>query len=358
MEKINRIAVLQKQMKEKGVEAALIEDRRNREYLVYSDIWEGSMIVTQDHAVLVVDFRYYEMAVSTVRDCDVRMYNNVEEGLKQIIRDLRISGICFEKTISWRRYVLLKECLERVFLNEAVCMDSMIKENRKIKDEYELSCLRTAQEITDRAYEYILTRVKEGMKESEIRIELGSFMIRQGSEGFDIGFISSSGTKTSLPHGGTGDKTVESGDLVMIDFGAVIGGYHSDCTRTFAVSRVTNRQREVYETVRIAQKKAIEAICSGVRGCDIDSIAREYINGNGYRGCFEHGLGHSIGLEGHENPRFNQTCRDIILPGTVMTVEPGIYLEHEFGVRIEDMGVVTEQGFENFTMASNELAII
>jgi Xaa-Pro aminopeptidase len=358
MEKINRIEVLRKQMMEKGIEAALIEDRRNREYLIYADIWEGSMIITQKAAVLLVDFRYYEMAAASVRDCEVQLHNNIEEGLWKIIRRLRIHSICFEKTISYQRYVSLQEYLDEVCLDETFCMDSIIKENRKRKDNYELSCLRTAQEITDCAYEYILTRVKKGMKESEIRIELGSFMIRQGSEGFDIGYISSSGTKTSLPHGGTGDKIVESGDLVMIDFGAVIGGYHSDCTRTFAVGSVTNYQREVYEIVHSAQKKALEAICSGVRGCDIDRIARDYIDKNGYRGCFEHGLGHSIGLEGHENPRFNQICQEILYPNTVMTVEPGIYLEHDFGIRIEDMGVITKNGFENFTKASKELIII
>lgn len=358
MGKINRIEVLQKQMREKGIEAALIESRRNREYLVYADIWEGSMLITQEEAVLLVDFRYYEMASLSVRDCEVRLCKNIEEAMRQIIKDRKLSSVCCEKNISHQRYLYLKEVLEGICLDDTYCMDSIIKENRKRKDEYELSCLRTAQEITDRAYEYILTRVKKGMKESEIRIELGSFMIRQGSENFDIGYISSSGSKTSLPHGGTGDKVVESGDLIMIDFGAVIGGYHSDCTRTFAVGSATDRQKEVYEIVRRAQEKALISIRPGVRGCDIDRIARDYINESGYQGCFEHGLGHSIGLEGHENPRFNEICQEMISPNVVMTVEPGIYLEHDFGIRIEDMGVITETGFENFTKASKEFAII
>lgn len=358
MEKINRIKVLQKQMREQGIEAALIENRRNREYLVYADVWEGSMLITQEDAVLLVDFRYYEMALSSVRDCEILMCNNIEKDMRQVIKDWKLSSICYEKNISHQRYLYLKEVLVGICLDDTHCMDSIIKENRKRKDKYELSCLRTAQEITDCAYEHILTCVKKGMKESEIRIALGSFMIRHGSESFDIGYIASSGRKTSLPHGGTDDKVVESGDLIMIDFGAVIGGYHSDCTRTFAIGSITNHQKEVYEIVRRAQEKAMKGIRPGIKGCDIDRIARDYINESGYQGCFEHGLGHSIGLEGHENPRFNETCQEVICPNMVMTVEPGIYLAQDFGIRIEDMGVITETGFENFTRSSKELTII
>lgn len=153
MGKINRIEVLQKQMREKGIEAALIENRRNREYLVYADIWEGSMLITQEEAVLLVDFRYYEMASLSVRDCEVRLCKNIEEAMRQIVKDWKLSSVCCEKNISHQRYLYLKEVLEGICLDDTYCMDSIIKENRKRKDEYELSCLRTAQEITDRAYE-------------------------------------------------------------------------------------------------------------------------------------------------------------------------------------------------------------
>lgn len=359
MERKNRVEILQRQMLDRDILAVLVEDRRNREYLTYADVWEGSMIITQKEAVLLVDFRYYEMAMSAVKDCQVRLCQNLDDGIRQVTGQLGIRSIGIEKSrVPYGRYRKLLQALEPCCLNEDVCVDEIIKQNRRYKDDYELSCLRTAQEITDRAYEYILTKVHAGMMESEIRMELGCYMIRQGSESFDIGYISSSGKKTSLPHGGTGDKAVEKGDLIMIDFGAVIGGYHSDCTRTFAVGSVTERQREVYEIVCMAQQKALDGIRPGMTGIEVDRIARNYINDCGFEGCFDHGLGHSIGLEGHENPRFNEICGDIIEPGIVMTVEPGIYLEHDFGVRIEDMGVVTDIGFENFTKASRELMIV
>lgn len=355
----NRIEKLQKRLETVQADGLLIEDRSNRHYLTRADIWQGSLLVTRERAVLLVDFRYYEMAKLGVKDCDVRLCSDIDEEISALIRDFHIRCLGVETgIISWKRYQKLSDMLEHTFLNGKICADKLVKECRKIKDEEELGYVRQAQKITDGAYEYLLNTARAGMKESDIRLALGTYMIRHGSEGFDIGYISSSGVKTSLPHGGFGDKVIEKGDLLMIDFGAVIHGYRSDMTRTFGFGSVSSRQKEIYQLVLKAQEHALSGIRPGMRGREVDKIARELIYAAGYEGCFGHGLGHSIGLDGHENPRFNEVEEECLRPGMVMTVEPGIYLLEEFGVRIEDMGVVTEHGFENFTKAIKELVVV
>lgn len=359
MDKVNRIKKLQEYMKENDIQALLIEDERNREYLTYADIWEGSLLVTCEKAYLCVDFRYYEMAREYCRDCEIILCRDIDEMLEKMFRTEKIRSLAVERSrMATARFLKMESLLKGGKILPGLCADAIVKEFRKIKDSYEADCIRRAQKITDDAYEYILQTACAGMKESDIRIALGAFMIRQGSENFNIGFISSSGTKTSMPHGGIGDKVIEKGDLLMIDFGARIGGYTSDCTRTFGIGFVTDEQKEVYQIVKEAQAQALAGIRPGVTGQEVDRIARRFIAESGYEGCFEHGLGHSVGLEGHENPRFNQTCTEKMRPGIVMTVEPGIYLEKRFGIRIEDMGMITEEGFENFTKCSKELIIV
>lgn len=355
----NRIRKMQQALKDSCVQGLLIENRSNRYYLTRADVWQGSLLITEEKAVLLVDFRHYSMAKSGVKDCDVKLCENVDEGLSACIKDWHVASLGFETTgMSYGRYEKLVTLLKGTELNSKVCADELVKECRKIKDEEELASLKQAQEISDRAYDHILNIARVGMKESDIRMALGTYMIRQGSEGFDIGYISSSGVKTSFPHGGFGDKVIENGDLLMIDFGAIINGYRSDMTRTFGFGTLSSKQKEVYQIVLEAQKEALDKIRPGMKGREVDKIARDYIYGAGYEGCFGHGLGHSIGLDGHENPRFNEIEEEILRPGMVMTVEPGIYLENEFGVRIEDMGVVTESGFLDFTKATRELVIL
>lgn len=355
----NRIEKIQNVMKKHQIPCLLIEDRSNRYYLTKADIWQGSLLIAETKAVLLVDFRYYQMAISGVKNCEIKLCKDIDNGIRECIQEWKIDCLGVETDIlSWSRYQKLAGILRGARIDSTICADRLVKECRKIKDKEELSYLKQAQEITDIAYDYILNIARVGMKESDIRIALGTYMIRQGSEGFDIGYISSSGVKTSLPHGGFGDKVIENGDLLMIDFGAIIKGYRSDMTRTFGFGTISARKREIYQIVLEAQKETLGKIRPGMKGKEVDRIARDYINKAGYEGCFEHGLGHSIGLDGHENPRFNETEEECLKPGIVMTVEPGIYLTDEFGVRIEDMGVVTENGFENFTKATKELIIL
>ena len=180
-------------------------------------------------------------------------------------------------------------------------------------------------------------------------------MRRLGSEGVSFDFIVVSGKNSSLPHGVPTDKKVQKGDFLTMDFGAIAGGYHSDMTRTVAIGEVSKEQKDVYNTVLKAQTEAIKAVRPGVICKDIDKIARDIIYSAGYEGCFGHGLGHSVGVEIHERPNFNTRCDTILKKGTIMTVEPGIYLENRFGVRIEDMVWVTDDGCIDITESPKEL---
>ncbi|MEG1744142.1 MAG: M24 family metallopeptidase, partial [Ruthenibacterium sp.] len=166
------------------------------------------------------------------------------------------------------------------------------------------------------------------------------------------------GTKTSLPHGVPGDHVLRDGDFVTMDFGANVDGYCTDMTRTVALGHVSDEQKAVYDTVLRAQLAACEGAKAGMRGCDVDKIARDIIYGAGYEGCFGHGLGHAVGIEIHENPRYSPTCTDLVQAGTMMTIEPGIYLAGKFGVRIEDTVIVRENHVEILGKSDKNLIVL
>ena len=183
-------------------------------------------------------------------------------------------------------------------------------------------------------------------------------MRERGSEGVAFDFIVVSGKNSSLPHGVPTDKKIEKGDFVTMDFGGVVNGYRSDMTRTVAVGNVTEKQRKIYETVMAAQQASLDMIKPGVACFQVDKAARDIISNAGYGDFFGHGLGHSVGLEIHESPACNTRDKTPLKKGMIMTVEPGIYLPGEFGVRIEDMVVVTDSGYENLTKSPKELVVL
>jgi Xaa-Pro aminopeptidase len=237
-------------------------------------------------------------------------------------------------------------------------MCKAINSFRSVKEEWELERMRKAQQIADKAFAEVLPRIKAGMTELELQAELIYCMYKNGGQGLSFDPIVVSGPNTSLPHGVATDRVIREGDFITMDFGVLLSGYCSDMTRTVAVGEVSSEQRNVYETVLCAKRAAMEGIKPQIKCQTIDKIARDLIDKAGYQGCFGHGLGHSIGLDIHENPCFNTRCETLLQSGMVLTVEPGIYLENKFGVRIEDMVVVTEQGYENLTQSPDELIIV
>ncbi len=237
-------------------------------------------------------------------------------------------------------------------------LSNALNKARQIKSKEEIGFIKQAQAITDKAFTHILNYIKSGVTEREIALELEFFMRKQGSEGVAFDTIAVSGKNSSLPHGVPTDKSLENGDFLTMDFGAKLGGYCSDMTRTVAIGSVSEEQKMVYDTVLDAQISALKVLKAGKICKDIDKIARDIINKAGFEGAFGHGLGHSVGLEIHENPALNTRDETVLKSGMIMTVEPGIYLEDKFGVRIEDMVLITSKGIENLTVSPKELIIL
>ena len=337
-------------------EAFLVGSDVNRFYYTGFESSAGTVVITADKAVLLIDFRYVEKAKATVTACEVRLSERLDSELADLCREWSVKTLYLEtRSTPVSRFNAIQRALEGVDVVSDDKFDQLTEDMRAIKTPRELELLRRAQKMTDDTFSYILNHIKVGRTEKEIMLDMEFYMRRLGSEGVSFDFIVVSGKNSSLPHGVPTDKPVENGDFVTMDFGAVYGGYHADMTRTVAVGDITDEQRHVYDTVLHAQLEAEKAVRAGVVCKDVDKVARDIIYDAGYEGCFGHGLGHSVGVEIHESPAFNSRCETVLQSGMVLTNEPGIYLENKFGVRIEDMLYVTDEGSINLTASEKKL---
>lgn len=339
--------------------AVLITSDSVRFYLTGFKSSAGYIVISKSSATLLIDFRYYEKAKSQVESMQVQLLNKRITDINEILSENNIKKIFVETShMSIDEFFSLKNSFLSVEVSNDNFADTLISEMRSVKEKEELECIKKAQQFTDETYSYILKRIKKGMTEKEVMLDMEYYLRRLGSEGVSFDFIVVSGKNSSLPHGVPTDKKIENGDFVTMDFGAVYNGYRSDMTRTVAVGDISDEQKRVYDTVLKAQTESIKAIKQGAVCCDIDKIARDIIANAGYDGCFGHGLGHSVGIEIHENPALNTVCKQKLKAGTVMTVEPGIYIENKFGVRIEDMVFVTENGCVDITKSPKNLIVL
>ena len=330
--------------------AVILFDKSNRLYFSNFVSSAGAVVITKSKSFLFVDFRYFEKAKKTVENLEVVLCERLYSQIGEKLTEYKIKTVFVEtESLSVAKFEALKQNNPQIEISSQNIVEEFIKNLRSVKSQNEVDLIKQAQAITDKTFDYILDRIKVGRTEKEIALEMEFFMRKNGSEGIAFDTIAISGKNTSLPHGIPTDKIIENGDFFTMDFGAVSGGYRSDMTRTVAVGNVSERQMFVYNTVLNAQTEALNAIKEGGVCKDIDAIARNLIYNNGFEGCFGHGLGHSVGLEIHESPAFNTRDETVLKSGTVITVEPGIYLENEFGVRIEDMVLVTQSGIINLT---------
>ena len=247
---------------------------------------------------------------------------------------------------------------EKKLTAKLIPMNDAIAGFRAVKEPYELERMRKAQAITDAAFTEILTKVRPGITEKELCAELIYCLLKNGGEGLSFDPIVVSGPNTSLPHGVPGDRVLQEGDFITMDFGVLYQGYCSDMTRTVALGYATEEMKQVYDTVLKAQLTGIAATRAGVTGRSIDEAARQVIADAGYGPYFGHGYGHSLGLEIHENPNCNPGGDRIMEENMVCSAEPGIYLPGKFGVRIEDVVVFQADGCENLTASPKNLIII
>ena len=339
--------------------ALLITSGPNRFYFTGFESSAGNVLITKNEAYFLIDFRYIEKAKSVVKHMEVKLSTKPLDEVKLLLEKNGVKNLFVETySMSVESFGKFEKGLSGVKVLTDSKMDKLIEEMRAIKTLDELEAIKKAQKLTDDTFSYILERIEPGRSEIDVMLDMEFYMRKLGSEGVSFDFIVVSGKNSSLPHGVPSDKKIEKGDFVTMDFGAVIDGYRSDMTRTVAVGSVSDKQRHVYDTVLKAQLEAFKAIKPGVVCKEVDKVARDIIYSAGYEGCFGHGLGHSVGIEIHETPCFNTVCETIAKPGMIITVEPGIYIENRFGVRIEDMAYITENGAESLTFSEKKLIVL
>lgn len=312
---------------------------------------DAYLLIAHDTRFIVTDSRYTIQAREQAKGFEIV---DIKDGVEKIFAKTDAKYIGYEENVmSVREYKRIRSKLGKN--QDLVEMQSLINEQRKIKDEQEIKKIAEAERIGDEAFSYILNRIKAGRTEREIALELEFFMKKQGASALSFDTISASGIRSAMPHGTASDKVIENGDFLTLDFGCVFEGYCSDMTRTVAVGKANERQREIYNIVLNAQVSAIDAIREGIPCSAIDSIARGIINEAGYGDNFGHGLGHSVGIEIHEAPSFAPKCSEKVRNGNVITVEPGIYIDGFGGVRIEDLIAVQDGTAINLTHSPKEL---
>ncbi len=354
---IHRVRALQALLPPRG--ALLIESEANRFYLTGFQSSAGFVLLSRERAVFYIDFRYIEAASKAVAHMPVVRSERPLEEMRAFLADEGLTALFVEVGhTTLARAAALRTALEGVSLSSEDTFSQQLLRMRRNKTPRELESICRAQKMTDDTFAAILPRIAARRTERELALDMEFTLRRMGSEGVSFDFIVVSGKNSALPHGVPCDKPLEKGDFITMDFGAVVDGYRSDMTRTVALGCVDEAQQRVYDTVLAAQTAALAEIRAGVMCYAVDKVARECIDAAGYVGCFGHGLGHSIGIEVHESPSFSPRCETVLEPGMVMTVEPGIYLAGQYGVRIEDMVLVTANGYENLTHSPKELIII
>lgn len=340
------------------LDGALICSDVGRAYLTGMHSSAGTLLVLKDRAYLIIDFRYIEKAKRTAQGCKVILQDKLYEQINTLLKrhDAHTLGV-ESGYMTVGQYLDYGERLSvKLVMDKQVT--KLLEKLRMHKSAEELAQICEAQRFTDATFDYILGYIRPGMTEREIAREMRDYADRQGSQGPSFDYIVVSGKNSSLPHGVPSDKSVQDGDFITMDFGCLAGGYCSDMTRTVAVGHCTDEMHKVYDTVLQAQLAGIAAIRPGITCKAVDAVCRDLIYQAGFEGCFGHGTGHSLGLEIHEAPACNMRDESVCEEGLIMTVEPGIYLEDRFGVRIEDMVFITAQGCRNLTNAPKNLIIL
>lgn len=230
--------------------------------------------------------------------------------------------------------------------------------DKRIKTPDELLKIMKAEAMGDICFTHILDFIKTGMTEIQVAEEIERVLLALGAEGLSFPTVCVSGTRTEFPHGEPTDKVIEEGDFVTIDMGAIVDGYCGDMTRTVAMGQITDEQQEVYDIVLRSQKAGLEAVKSGVKCFDVDKVCRDIIAEAGYGQYYIHGTGHGVGTEVHEAPTLNTKSDEVLEEYMPVTIEPGIYIPETFGVRIEDLAIVTDFGIINTTKSEKELIIL
>lgn len=352
---MSRLTKLRTKMTSEKLDAFLCMRPENRRYLSGFTGSAGMLLITQDQAFLLTDFRYLEQAAAQAPEFQVvKIGNEPFKTLAELNQGIEVLG--FEGDfVTFEEYGKLEQNFARTRL---VSRPELVNHLRSVKEPSEIELIRQAVRIADDAFSEILQFISVGQTEAEIALHLEFTMRQAGASGPSFDFIAASGWRSAMPHGVASSKKVQQGEFLTLDYGAIYQGYCSDITRTVCLGEPDEKQRALYDTVLAANRAGIAAVRPGLTGKEVDAAARKLIEDAGYGEYFGHGLGHSVGLAIHEGPNLSPREERVLEPGMVVTVEPGIYLPDYGGVRIEDMVLVTEQGCEVLTKAPKDLIII
>lgn len=353
---MDKLEKLRLSLEENKLDAILITSPYNRRYVTSFTGTAGVVLISQHEAQFITDFRYIEQATEQAKGFNIVEHKKaIHEEIANQLNTLNIKRLGFEKDhttfASYERY-------KETFSAELIPVSGIIEELRLIKSEDELKIIKEAAKIADDAFAHIKGYIKPGVKEIDISNELEFFMRRQGATSSSFDTIVASGYRSALPHGVASDKKIQSGELVTLDYGALYNGYCSDTTRTVAVGEISDELHTIYQTVLEAQIRGVDGIKPGMTGKEADALVRDHIAEKGYGKYFGHSTGHGVGLEVHENPSLSFKNDNVLRPGMVVTVEPGIYIPDVGGCRIEDDLVITETGNERLTVADKELVYL
>lgn len=338
---------------------ALVTFPVNRRYFTGFKSSDGIVACFKEKAFFLVDFRYFEKAAEVVRDCEVIEEKDSTVQLTELFTRFKTGKVLIDaEHMTVSELHSFRESFPKISVDSSSFLSNKINEMRMFKTDAEIEKMQEAQKIADETYSYILENVSIGMTERDLALMIDNHMKKLGAEDISFDTIALTGKNTSLPHGVPGYDKIEKNSFVLMDFGAVVDGMHSDMTRTFYMGTPSDEEKDAYYTVLKAQTAALEAVRTGMKGSELDHIARNTIDMGGYPGAFGHSLGHGVGYEIHEAPRVSKKSDVILKPGMVITVEPGIYLPGKFGIRIEDTIVLeddTDSRYKNFVNSDKSL---
>lgn len=340
-------------------DALLLLNESNMHYFCDFSPSEGAVLYFKDGTgIHLVDSRYTETAENHSKKTGLKVIeisSPMAEEIAKQCKDRNVKSLSFEnETITLKEYNALQENLSCNFIG----INDALMRVRNVKDAEELEFMKEANRIAEASLAELLNHIKSGKSEKELQAYFDYLMAKNGSDGLSFDTILLTGAHTSLPHGVPSDAVIKEGDFVLIDFGATYKGYHSDMTRTFAIGSATDEMKEMYELVLKAQLAGIEALKAGAKCADVYKASYDVLNEKNMAQYFRHGLGHGVGLDIHEGFNASPRSKDTYGVGNVTSIEPGIYLPDKFGIRIEDVCIVTENGNENISTFDKKFTIL
>ncbi len=339
--------------------AAFITGDVSRRYAAGFHSSAGVVFITKRRSCLIIDSRYFENAKQQACGCDVILLSDMRKQLYELIEEQGIEVISIEsKSVTVNELEKYKKLFNALEVDSSDWLSDLLEQMRIVKSEEEIAKIEAAQRIAEAAFSKLTSSIRVGMTEKQVASVLNFYMMDLGADGISFDTIAASGLNSACPHAVPTDKPIQNGEFLTLDFGAVVDGYHSDMTRTVAIGRPDEEMKNVYNAVWGANTDALKAVRPDITGKLLDNVARSTLEAWGYEKYFTHGLGHGVGLEIHEAPAVSSKSHATLHEGMVITIEPGIYIPGKYGVRIEDMAVVTADGCINLTKAPKTLIYI